>query len=98
MIIQKISFIHLRILYSIKVFDCGNPTSNLSIMNIQYKTGSAPGTTIYKTSAILECPVGYYWIDAAVIKNISCQANGRWSPVPSCIGIIFNSFINYSGL
>ena len=85
-IIQTRWFIHLNILYSIKVFNCGNPTSNLSILNIQYKSGSGPATTIYRTSAILACSVGYYWIDAAVIKNISCQANGIWSPIPPCIG------------
>ena len=97
-IIPKKFLIHLRFVDSIKVFDCGNPTSNLSIMNIQYKSGTAPATTIYRTSAILACPVGYFWIDAAVIKNISCQANGRWSPVPPCIGINFASCIKYSGL
>ncbi len=67
-------------------------------MNILYKSGTAPATTIYMTSTILQCPVGYYWIDAASIKNSSCQANGRWSPVPPCIGkslTLFRNCCNY---
>ena len=66
-------------LLNIEVIDCGDPSSNLTLKKLRYKTGSPPQITYYLITTNIVCDVGYRFDDGELVKNITCNANGRWS-------------------
>ena len=66
-----------------KGFDCGNPTDNLTILNLRYFSGTAPQSTYPSTSTIV-CRPGYVFSDASGSKVMNCDANGKWIIPGSC--------------
>ncbi len=71
--------------------DCGNPTSNLTVRQIQYLSGSSPAVTTYLNSVVIKCLVGFRWTDNILLKNITCLATGFWSSVVGCVGIFYKN-------
>ncbi len=73
---------------SILAFECGNPTSNLSLSKIEYQSGSPSTSNLFSESVFLKCMKGFIWSDNLLVKNISCQSTGIWSGVAACSGIL----------
>ncbi len=68
------------------VVDCGDPSMNITLQNMEYVSGSPPAVTSYLSSQVLKCQAGFRWSDTTTVKNITCQANQFWSPIPACVG------------
>ncbi len=66
------------------VVDCGDPSSNLSITNKIYYTGSPPLITKYLQSIEISCAMGYLYLDGSFRKNQSCSENGVWLATIAC--------------
>ncbi len=68
--------------------DCGNPTVNITNMNNEYLTGTPPGPSTYQSTSNLRCRAGYKFGDGSASKLITCQANGAWSTLTACQGML----------
>ena len=76
--------------------DCGDPTSNVTNMNHEFQSGSAPSPSIYQKTSTLRCRAGYRFADGFSSKVITCQANGAWSAFTACQGmLLFKLFLSY---
>ena len=64
-------------------FDCGDPTSNLTLIYIEFASGSPPIKTFMEI-AMVKCMTGAHWDNGSTIKNIACQSTGIWTSVTPC--------------
>ncbi len=72
--------------------NCGDPTTNLSMIFQNYVSGSAPYPTIYRKSTSVKCFDGYRWMDGAKSNTITCGAASKWNTTAACIGMNFDKF------
>ena len=68
--------------------NCGNPTANLTLTSKFYLSGSEPPSTIYLSSIILKCLIGFRFSDGSLTQNSQCDQTGKWSSTVSCDGKI----------
>ncbi len=69
------------------VIDCADPLANLTAENQEYANGSVPSNTVYLASAVIKCLIGFKWTDGSLEKQMACDANGMWTPIPFCMSI-----------
>ncbi len=67
--------------------NCGDPSTNLSVANQQFSSGSSPSSLAYQTSASVNCLIGFKWTDGSLERTISCLATSSWSSLIDCFGI-----------
>ncbi len=60
---------------------CGDPSTNLSLANQQFSSGSPPFSFAYQTSAGVNCLSGFKWTDGSLEKNISCLGTSSWTVI-----------------
>ena len=65
---------------------------NISIAKQEFLTSSPPSQTVVYSIVSIKCQPGFMWSDGTSIKNISCDANGRWTLIEQCEGILYLSF------
>ena len=70
-----------------KAIDCGDPTSNLSTIFQDIKTGSPPSVKSFGGTMMVQCITGYKFIDGAEFKLSNCTAVGKWELSEICNGI-----------
>ena len=66
--------------------DCGEPTTNLSVRNEFYSSGTKPLSTRYPIGIFVVCVSGYVYSDYEIQKVINCTISGAWIYSFSCIG------------
>ena len=68
----------------ILVLNCGDPSSNLSLIGFAVEGGSIASTN-YNESVSTKCVSGSILNDGSGFQVIRCQANGIWSSFPTCM-------------
>ncbi len=72
-------------LFSFNVaLNCGDPTSNLTLENKIFKSGTMPSQTTYPIQTDIICMSGYMLSDFSQYVQISCDSNGKWTASISC--------------
>ncbi len=65
--------------------DCGDPTGNLTSLQMQYESGTVPNDTTYLITTSIICIPPYYFSDGTMRNSINCLATGIWSSILPCI-------------
>ncbi len=72
--------------FNLKAMNCGDPSTNLSIVSKVFTSGSPPSTTFYPTATTIRCITGMRFTDQSSSYLINCTAWGIWTSSPNCYG------------
>ena len=64
--------------------ECGNPSSNLTIENQEFASGSPPASFRFGDLIGVKCINEYEYPDGSSSKTISCTAGGSWTQILQC--------------
>ena len=74
--------------------DCGDPSSNLTLLNKQYQSGTGVAVNVFPNSVTLICLKGFIFNDLSDSNVMTCTNKGDWSFVTNCIRkLILNNFL-----
>ena len=73
--------------FEFKGIQCGDPTSNLTLLFLKYQSGSPIISLAYPATITLSCVAGYVFDDGFNVKVANCSSTGKWKNLPTCIGI-----------
>ena len=62
--------------------DCGDASSNITLLNQYFLSGSSPPPQI--RAGLVKCIAGYKWVDNIIIKNMTCFGTGNWFFATAC--------------
>ena len=71
--------------------NCGDPVSNLSLINQVFLSGSPQINLDFGSTQFVVCSSGYKFNAEIQQYNISCTPNGKWTESLPCFGKIFDS-------
>ena len=56
---------------------------------MKYKSGSPPNQFTYKAAMVIICEVGFGYTDLTDENDMNCSSTGKWTSIPSCLGLNF---------
>ncbi len=69
--------------------NCGDASSNLTDLNLQFQTGTGPLVTSYLSQTSIVCESGFFWPDGDSNKALICSPSAKWSNLIICTCKIF---------
>ena len=67
--------------------DSGDPTTNLTSLNQEFASGTAPGSTIYPATFTVKCKTGFMFPDGTTSKTMTTNVDGSWGYQVACISM-----------